>query len=475
MAEASYDVAVVGSGPGGYVAAIRAAQLGLRVAVVEQGELGGVCTNWGCIPTKALLHSAEVYAALKDGGALGLVADGLRVDFARVIARSRQVAETQRKGIGILFKKNGIVHLPGRGRLRPAAGGGGVQLLCNGQPVPARHVVLATGARPRRLPGIEPDGQHILTYVEAMSLPAQPATLLVVGAGAIGVEFAYFYNALGTRVTLIEALPRILPLEDEEISQQVERSLRRQGIHLFTGARVTGVQIDPQGVVAGFLDRSGQPQTARGERLLLAVGVEGNVEDLGLQDCGVQVERGFVQVNEWYQALGPGGAVVPGLYAIGDVIGGPLLAHKASAEGIACVERIAGVPERDIHRVDRSAIPAATFCRPEVASVGLTEAQARQAGREVKIGRFPFRVSGKGQAAGETEGLVKVVLCARTGEVLGAHIVGGSASDMIATMTLARAAELTATEISHTIFAHPTFAEVLKGAVEAARGEAIDL
>jgi dihydrolipoamide dehydrogenase len=473
--ESGYDLAVIGSGPGGYVAAIRAAQLGMKVAVVERAELGGVCANWGCIPTKALLHAAEVLSAMKHGAELGLLCDNLRVDFAQVIRRSRAVAENQSRGVGFLFKKNRIAHVAGTAVLERA--GDGVRVQVGGTPLDAKHVIIATGARPKALPGIEPDGDRVIAYAEAMNLPAQPQSLVIIGAGAIGAEFAYFYNAIGTRVTLIEALPRVLPMEDEEISQQVERSFRGQGITVFTGARVQGVQRGADAVTVSFLGQDGKNQQVAGERLLLAVGVRGNVEGLGLEACGIATERGFIRVDEWYRALSGGGQPVPGAYAIGDVIGGALLAHKASAEGIACVEKIVGVPERDIRRVNYTAIPGATFCRPEVASMGLSEARARELhpDAEIKVGRFPFKVSGKGQAAAETEGLVKVVVDGKTGEILGAHIVGGTASDMIAALTLARSSELTTTEILHTVHAHPTFGEVMKGAVEAALGEAIDL
>ncbi len=470
----SFDLAVLGGGPGGYVAAIRAAQLGLKVVVIERAELGGICTNWGCIPTKALLRTAEIMATLREGEELGILADNLRIDFVRVVARSRAVADNQRKGVTFLLKKNKIAYLPGTGTLAPGPDGR-PRLLCKGNEVVAQHVILATGARPKTLAGIEPDGDRVITYFEAMSLPVQPRSLVVIGAGAIGIEFAYFYNAIGTQVAVIEALPRVLPAEDEEISTLVERSLRKQGIAIFTGARVGGLERGEGQVTVRLIDDKGQQREAAGERLLSAVGVRGNVEELGLEACGVATERGFIKVDEWYRALSSAGAPVPGVYAIGDVIGGALLAHKASAEGIACVEKIAGVPEREIRRVNYSAMPGATFCRPEVASMGLTEEKARAQGLDIKVGRFPFRVSGKGQASGETEGLVKTIVDARTGEILGAHIVGGTASDMIATLTLARSAELTATEVLHTVHAHPTFSEVMKGSIEAAYGEAIDL
>jgi len=473
---------VVGGGPGGYVAAIRAAQLGLKVAVVEKEHLGGICANWGCIPTKALLRSAELFAALKHGADLGIEAQGLRFNYLKAVAHSRKVADNQQKGVGMLFKKNGIEWIRGAAKVRRTSSG--LSLEVAGRELTAPHILLATGARPRALPGIEPDGKQILTYFEAMNLVAQPQSLCIVGAGAIGVEFAYFYNAIGTRVTLIEAMPAILPVEDRELATLLRKSLSEQGIAIHTGAKVTEVRKGPapgngQGVTpeveVRFTSDSGHSLVARAERLLLAVGVRGNSDGLGLEAVGAKIDRTFVSVDDEYRVRDEQGAPISGLYAIGDVIGGPLLAHKASAEGIACVERIAGVPERDRRRVDLSTMPGATFCRPEVGSMGLTEEKARESGRAIRIGRFPFRVTGKGQATAETEGLVKVILDEKSGEILGAHILGGSASDMIATLTLARSAELSAAEILHTVFAHPTFAEAIKGSVESAFGEAIDL
>ncbi len=473
MAE-SFDVAIIGSGPGGYVAAIRAAQLKLRTVVIEKAELGGICANWGCIPTKALLHTAEVYAAAKAGGELGISANGLKIDFPQVIRRSRKVASMQNQGVGILFKKNKITHIAETATLAKAKDGG-IQIQVKNQPIVAKNIILATGARPKIIPGLEPDRDRIITYFEAMNLPAQPKSLIVVGAGAIGVEFAYFYNALGTQVTLIEAMPRILPGEDTEISDLLAKNLKKQGIQIFTDAKVTKLNKTSQQVEVQFKDASGDARTLKAERLLSAVGVTGNVENLGLEACGIQTDRGFIKVDEWYRTLDASGKPISSVYAIGDVIGPPMLAHKASAEGIACVEFIAGIPQREIRRVNYSAIPGATFCRPEVGSMGLTEAQAKEKGYTIKVGKFPFKVSGKAQATGETEGLVKTVVDAKTGEILGTHILGGTASDMVATMTLARSAELTSTEILHTVFAHPTYAEIMKGSIEAAYGEAIDL
>ena len=468
-----FDLIVVGGGPGGYVAAIRAAQLGLKVACVEREHLGGICANWGCIPTKALLHTAETFLALKKGAHLGIHCDGLRFNYGEAIAHSRRIADGQQRGVGLLFKKNKIEHIKQSAVVKRSAAGVSLQL--GDREVRAKHILLATGAKPKNIPTLTPDGKDILTYFEAMNLPAQPASLCIVGAGAIGVEFAYFYNAIGTKVILLEALPQILPVEDKEIAQQLQRSLTSQGIAIQTGAKFQSVEKTAAGLKVRFTDASGQAREEVVEKVLSAVGVRGNIDSLGVEAAGIKVERGFISVDEWYQVRDNDGRSIPGLYAIGDVIGGALLAHKASAEGIACIEKLAGLPQTAIRRVDYSTMPGATFCRPEVGSMGLTEDKAREKGLDVQIGKFPFKVSGKAQATGETEGMCKVVLDRRTGEILGAHILGGTASDMIATLTLARSAELTVTEVLHTVFAHPTYAEIMKGSIEAALGEAIDL
>ena len=464
---------IVGGGPGGYVAAIRAAQLGIKVVVVEKEHLGGICSNWGCIPTKALLRSAELFTAIKHGAELGIEGTGVRFNYGKAIAHSRKVAENQNRGVGFLFKKNGIEWIRGTATVKRTEKG--LALDVGGRELTAPHIILATGARPRALPGIEPDGKQIITYFEAMNLPAQPQSLCIIGAGAIGVEFAYFYNAIGTRVTLIEALPNILPVEDREISTLLRKSLTEQGIAIHTGAKVSEVKRSGSDVEVRFTSDGGHTLTARAEKVLSAVGVRGNSDELGLDKLMAKIERTFVRVDDDYRVIDEQGKPIEGLYAIGDLVGGPLLAHKASMEGISCVERIAGVADRERRRVDLSTMPAATFCHPEVGSMGLTEEKARESGRAIRVGKFPFRFTGKGQATAETEGLVKVIIDEQTGEILGGHILGGSASDLIATLTVARAGELTSHELLHTVFAHPTFAEAMKSAVEAAYGEAIDM
>ncbi len=456
MATATYDLAIVGSGPGGYQAAVRAAQLGMKVAVVEKAELGGICGNWGCIPTKALLAAAELYQRMRHAGDFGLRAGDLGFDFAQVIARSRKVADEQARGVGLLFKKNKIDHLAGSATLRKPR-----TLLVDGKEVAAKRVLLATGARPKPLPGIAHDGDRVLSYKEAMALPSLPKSLVVIGAGAIGVEFAYFYAVLGTKVTLIEALPHILPVEDEEVAQALARSFRRLGIEMLTGATVDKLEKSADAVRVSLGGR-----TIEAERALLAVGIRGNVEGIGLEEVGVKVERGFIVVDKRSYATS-----VDGIFAIGDVAGPPWLAHKASAEGIACVERMAG---RNPPPIDYGKIPGCTYCKPEVASVGLTEKAARAAGLEIKVGRFPLKASGKARAVGETDGFVKVIV-GKHGELLGAHLLGGTATDLVAELTLAMSSELTTDEIVATVHAHPTFAEAIKEATEDAFGHAIDI
>jgi len=465
MAQRSYDLLIIGGGPGGYTAAIRAAQLGMRTALIERDRLGGVCLNWGCIPTKALLKSAETLQILKKAGDHGITFDNLSVDFGKIIQRSRGVADRVTKGVEFLMKKNSIDWMRGTGRL---LGGGSVELTTDGkspETIGAKHIVLATGARPRSIPGVTIDRERIITSTEAMTLARRPGSLIVIGAGAIGIEFAYFYNALGTSVTVVEMLPSILPVEDREITRELERSLKKQGIEILTGTRVERVQRSATDVTVAVTTPDGGREL-RGELALLAVGVQGNVENLGLEKANVKVERDRIVVDADYRTT------APGVYAIGDVIGPPWLAHVASAEGIHCVEAIAGMSPAP---VDYGSIPGCTYCKPQVASVGLTEEKAKEAGHEVKIGRFPFRPLGKAVAVGESEGLVKLIFEAKYGELLGAHILGGEATEMIAELVLARRLESTGKELFHTVHAHPTLSEAVMEAAAAAYGEAINI
>lgn len=461
---AAFDLAILGAGPGGYVAAIRAAQLGLRVAVVEKAELGGICANWGCIPTKALLRTGELMRSIAEAAELGVTIELPKPDFAATIARSRKIADRQAKGVEYLFKKNKITTLRGTGELRKTAAG--PRLFCDGKEVDAPKIIIATGARPRPLPHIKHDGKQIWSYFEAMNQTEQPKRLAIIGAGAIGVEFAYFYAALGTEVTLIEAMDAILPIEDREVSTALQKELTKQNIKVMVSAKVGSVNVGPP-VVLQVTDSKGATQTIEADKCLLAAGVQGNVEGFGLEAIGVATERGFIVVDKTTYATN-----VPNVYAIGDITGGALLAHKASAEGVACVERIAG---KTPPPVNYGAIPGCTYCLPEVASVGLTEEKAKALGLQFDVGRFPFRASGKAMAASHTTGFVKVLLGKPHGEILGAHILGGASTDMIATLTLAMTNELTIDEVLATVFAHPTYSEAIKEAVADAHGEAIDL
>jgi dihydrolipoamide dehydrogenase len=460
------DLVVVGGGPGGYVAAIRAAQLGMRVALVERDVLGGICLNWGCIPTKALLRNAELYHIMRRGEEFGFQYDNLRFDFSKIIARSRQVAGRLAQGVEFLMRKNKIQVICGAGRL---AGAGVVTVQgANGAAeatVRASHVILATGARPRPLPGLSFDQTRVLSSTEAMVLQEVPERLVIIGAGAIGVEFAYFYNAFGSKVTLIEMLPQVLPLEDSEISTVLQKSLAKQGIDILVNSRVEGAQITGDGVQVQVQTPDG-PRTVLGTKVLVAIGVQGNIEHLGLETAGVRSERGFIPVDAHCRTN------APGIYAIGDVNGPPCLAHVASAEGITTVEAIAGL---DTPGVNRQNIPACTYCQPQVASVGLTEEAARQAGHNVRLGRFPFSASGKALAVGESEGLVKVIFDADSDELLGAHIIGAEATDLIAEVGIARTLETTHYEILKTVHAHPTLSEAVMEAVGNAFNEAIHL
>lgn len=455
-----YDIIVLGSGPGGYVAAIRASQLGFKTAVVEKESLGGVCLNWGCIPTKALLKSAQVFNYLKDAESYGLVAENVNQDFNKVIDRSRDVAGGMSKGVQFLMKKNKIDVIEGTGKLKP-----GKKIEVNGKDISADHIIIATGARSRELPNLKQDGKKIIGYREALSLKKQPKSMIVVGSGAIGVEFAHFYNALGTEVTIVEYLPNLVPLEDEEVSKQFERSFKKAGIKVMTNSSVEKVDTSGKGVKATVKTKKGE-EILEAEIVLSAVGISANIENIGLEDVGIITDKGKIIVNEWYQTN------IPGYYAIGDVVPGPALAHVASAEGITCVEKI---KDLQVEPIDYGNIPACTYASPEIASVGLTEKQAKEAGYDIKVGKFPFSASGKASASGEKDGFVKVIFDSKYGEWLGCHMIGAGVTDMIAEAVLGRKLETTGYEVLKTIHPHPTMSEAVMEAVADAYGEVIHL
>jgi dihydrolipoamide dehydrogenase len=464
-----FDLLVIGAGPGGYVAAIRAAQLGLKTAIVEREALGGVCLNWGCIPTKALLKTGEVYETLGHLGDYGLSVEGKAFDFAKVIDRSRKVAAQLASGVAYLMKKNKVEVIEGTAKLEKGVGApvAVVALKAGGERrVQAKSVILATGARARTIPaaGLEPDGERIWTYREAMVPKRCPKSLIVVGSGAIGIEFASFYRALGAEVTVIETLPRILPVEDEEVSAAAHKAFQKRGLQFRVGANVKTLARTKAGVTVE-LDVGGKAETLEAEAAIVAVGIAGNVENLGLEALGVKIDRGHVVVD------GHAATNVAGLYAIGDVAGPPWLAHKASHEGVHCVEHIAGLNPPVVN----SPIPGCTYSNPQVASVGLTEAQAKEQGREVKVGRFPFKVNGKAIAAGETEGFVKTLFDARTGALVGAHMIGAEVTEMIQGFVLAITLEATEAELQGTVFAHPTMSEAMHEASLDAYGRVLHL
>jgi dihydrolipoyl dehydrogenase len=459
---------VIGAGPGGYVAAIRAAQLGLNTTIIEREHLGGICLNWGCIPTKALLRTSELYTAMRRASEFGLACDNVRFDLPRVVERSRKVAERLSNGVAYLMKKNRIAVLSGTARLKgqgriAVTGKGGEQL----PDIEASHIILATGARARTLPGFEPDGRLIWTYKEAMVPTRFPKSLLIVGSGAIGIEFASFYRSLGAEVTVVEMLPRILPVEDAEISELARKAFAKQGIAIHTEARVERLTKGEDSVTATLRLADGAGKEITAERVILAIGIIGNVEGLGLEQLGVRVAKGHIVVDEWCRT----GA--PGIYAIGDVVGPPWLAHKASHEGILCVEKIAGVD--GVHPLDMTAIPGCTYSAPQVASMGLPEQAARAAGYELKIGRFPYSANGKAIALGETEGLVKTIFDAKTGALLGAHLIGAEATELIQGFVIGKALETTEAELIAAIFPHPTLSEMMGESVLDAYGRAIHI
>ena len=467
MAETqSFDLVVLGGGPGGYVAAIRAAQLGMKTALVEREHLGGICLNWGCIPTKALLRSSEINHLLHTLDAYGFAADNIRFDISKIVKRSRAVAGQLSGGVKHLLRKNKVTVFDGQGKL---AGPGKMSVAKDGKPVAelaAKHIILATGARARTLPGLEADGKLVWSYREAMVPPAMPKSLIVIGSGAIGAEFASFYLNLGAQVTLVEVMDRILPVEDAEISAFVRKAFEKQGMKILTEAKVQGLRKGADSVTA-VIEAGGKVQEVTADRVISAVGIVGNVEDIGLEGTKVKVDRTHVVIDE-YCRTGE-----PGVYAIGDLTGAPWLAHKASHEGILCVETIAGI--KGVHPMDVLNIPGCTYCRPQVASVGLTEAAAKKAGHELRVGRFPFIGNGKAIAMGEPEGLIKTIFDAKTGELLGAHMVGPEVTEMIQGYTIAKTMETTEEELMESIFPHPTISEAMHEAVLDAYGRVIHM
>ncbi len=466
MATTSFDVLVVGGGPGGYVAAIRASQRGLKAAVVDRDKLGGICLNWGCIPTKALLKNAELYDHLQHGAEWGISCDNLKFDFTKIIQRSRGVANRMSSGIDFLMKKNKVTPIYGEAKL-VAKNKVRVTGKDGAKDYEAKHIIIATGARPRSLPGVEVDRQNVITSKEAMSMESRPESLAIIGAGAIGVEFAYFYSVLGTKVTIFEAMDSILPIEDKDISAVVQKAFKHRGVDIKTGVFVQSVKKSGKGVEVTFTKgKDGKPESVKADKCLMAVGVQGNVENIGLEELGVKVERNHIKVDEHYRTN------VPGIYAIGDVIGPPWLAHVASAEAEHCVDAIAGLKP---HPIDYSNIPGCTYCQPQVASVGLTEAKCKEQKLEYKVGKFPFVASGKAVAAGDPEGMVKIIFGKKYGEILGAHIVGAEATEMIAELGFAKSIEATAEDIYHTIHAHPTLSEAMMEAAADADGIAIHI
>jgi dihydrolipoamide dehydrogenase len=452
----SFDVIVIGGGPGGYVCAIRCAQLGLKTAIVERERLGGICLNWGCIPTKALLRSSEIWHLLHRLGEFGFAADNIRFDLPKIVDRSRKVAGQLSNGVAFLMKKHKITVLAGQARLS-GPGKISVEKDADVTEYGAKNIVLATGARARTMPGLEPDGKLIWTYREAMVPDSFPQALLVVGSGAIGIEFASFFRTLGSNVTVVEVLDRVLPVEDEEISQLAAKAFARQGMKLRTATSVERLENGGYNVTARLKGRNGETETLTLDRVILAIGIVGNVENIGLEQAGIRVEKTHVVVDEW------GATRVAGIYAIGDVVGPPWLAHKAMHEGVIVAERIAGV--KGVHPLDVSKVPGCTYCWPQVASVGMTEAQAKAAGRKVKVGRFPFIGNGKAIALGDSDGLVKTVFDAETGELLGAHMIGAEVTELIHGYSVARTLESTEAELAATIFPHPTLSEMLHEAV----------
>ena len=477
----SYDIIIIGAGPGGYVAAIRAAQLGFKTAIVEREHLGGICLNWGCIPTKALLRSAEIYHYATHAKEYGLTLEGkMSVDNAAVVARSRGISAQLNGGVGFLLKKNkvdviwgeALITRPGEIVVSPTKKPAAQPAL----PAPkgvlgtgtyqAKHIIIATGARPRALPGVEPDGKLIWTYFEAMVPPAQPKSLIVMGSGAIGIEFASFYRTMGAEVTVVELLPQILPVEDAEIAAHARKRFEKQGMRILTSAKVTSISKGPDSVTAKIDLGEGRSESITAERMISAIGVVGNIEGIGLEKLGVKLDRGCVVTD------GLGRTNIAGIYAIGDVAGPPMLAHKAEHEGVLCVETIKGM---HTHAMDKAKIPGCTYCHPQIASVGLTETRAKEGGREIKVGRFQFRGNGKAIALGEPEGMVKTIFDAKTGQLLGAHLIGAEVTELIQGFVVAMQLETTEEDLMHTVFPHPTLSEMMHESVLDAYGRVIHM
>jgi len=476
----TYDLIVIGSGPGGYIAAIRAAQLGLKTAIVEREHMGGICLNWGCIPTKALLRSAEVFDHMNHAKDYGLTAEKFSADIGAVVKRSRGVTAQMATGVGFLMKKNKVDVIWGEATITKA---GEVKVsetkkkIVEPQNTPpkgtlptgtykAKNIIVATGARPRVLPGIEPDNDKIWTYFDAMKPSEMPKSLVVMGSGAIGIEFASFYRSMGAEVTVVELLPQIMPVEDAEISAMARKRFEKRGIRILTDTKVSKVEKTKDGIVAHVEPKTGKAEKISAEKLISAVGVQGNIEDLGLEKLGVKTDRGCIVVD------GHGRTNVNGIWAIGDVAGPPMLAHKAEHEGVICVETIAG---EKVHGIDKGKVPGCTYCDPQVASVGLTEAKAKEAGHEIKVGRFPFVGNGKAVALGEPDGLVKTIFDAKTGELLGAHMIGAEVTELIQGFVVAMNLETTEEELMHTVFPHPTLSETMKESVLDAYGKALNI
>lgn len=462
-----YEIAVLGGGPGGYVAAIRAGQLGFKTAVIDTDRLGGICLNWGCIPTKSLLKNAEIFDLMKNHSAeFGIKADGLSYDFSAIIKRSRDISDRITKNVELLVKKNKVDRIKGFGKL---VSQNQINIYDNGQEIDsitAEKIIIATGARPKEITSIPIDKKNIITSTEAMNLSKQPKDLIIIGAGAIGVEFAYFYNVLGTKVTIIEMMDSILPIEDREISAALEKSFKKRGIEIYTSSKVNSAEVKGNGVTV-ILERDGKEIELKAEKVLSAVGVTGNVEGFGLEELGVELFKGHIKVDKKTYRTN-----IPNIFAIGDVIGPPWLAHVASAEGIRCVEFLRGL---NSHPIDYDSIPGCTYCQPQVASIGFTEEKAKEAGYEIKVGKFPFMASGKAFASGERDGFVKLIFDKKYGELLGAHIIGSEATEMIAELGIAKSLEATYETIVKTVHAHPTLSESVMEAAAQAYGEAIHI